>query len=67
MEYINRSGVIKYDVSDMSSGSLPQEALDIIEQSDAVFLAARHLAANPGEIDDMDVNHRGGKPGTMPL
>jgi hypothetical protein len=48
----------------MTGGSLPIEALEIIEQSDTVFLAARHLAANPKEIDDMDVNHRGGKPGT---
>ena len=48
----------------MTGGSLPREALEIIEQADTVFLAARHLAANPQEIDDMDVNHRGGKPGT---
>ena len=48
----------------MTGGSLPREALEIIEQCDTVFLAARHLAAIPKEIDDMDVNHRGGKPGT---
>jgi uncharacterized protein len=47
----------------MTSGSLPREALEIIEQCDTAFLAARHLAAASGEKDDMDVNHRGGKPG----
>jgi hypothetical protein len=47
----------------MTGGSLPREALAIIEQADTVFLAARHLAGNPKEIDDMDVNHRGGKQG----
>lgn len=56
--------MIKYQVPEMTGGSLPREALEIIEQCDTVFLAARHLAANPEEIDDMDVNHRGGKPGT---
>jgi len=47
----------------MTSESLPREALEIIEQADSVLLAARHLAANSKEIDDMDVNNRGGKPG----
>jgi uncharacterized protein len=50
----------------MTSGSLPREALETIEQCDTVFLAARHLAATSKEIDDMDVNHRGGKPGIPP-
>jgi len=47
----------------MTSGTLPKEALGIIEQADTTFLAARHLAANKTEEDDMDVNHRGGNPG----
>jgi uncharacterized protein len=47
----------------MTTGSLPQEALDTIGQCDTVFMAARHLAANPSEVDDIDVNHRGGKAG----
>jgi hypothetical protein len=64
MEFKGRKAVVKHKVPDMTSGSLPKEALEIIEQADTVFLAARHLAANPEEIDDMDVNHRGGKPGT---
>jgi len=51
----------------MTSGSLPREALAIIEQCDSSFLAARHLASDPGEVDDMDVNHRGGKPGLRHL
>jgi hypothetical protein len=55
--------MIKYQVSEMTGESLPREALEIIEQCDTVFLAARHLAADPKEVDDMDVNHRGGKPG----
>jgi uncharacterized protein len=55
--------VIKYQVPEMTGGSLPQEALEIIEQADTVFLAARHLAHNAKEINDMDVNHRGGNPG----
>jgi uncharacterized protein len=49
----------------MADGRLPQDALDTIDQADAVFLAARHLAGNPKEIDDMDLNHRGGKPGLL--
>jgi hypothetical protein len=49
----------------MAKESLPQEALKIIEQCDTVFLAARHLAANSTEIDDMDINHRGGKQGIL--
>jgi hypothetical protein len=48
----------------MTGGSLPKDALEVIEQADSVLLAARHLAANSNEIDDMDVNNRGGKPGT---
>lgn len=55
--------MVKYQIPDMTTGSLPKEALDIIEQCDGVFLSARHLAANREEIDDMDINHRGGKPG----
>jgi hypothetical protein len=47
----------------MTTGSLPKEALDTIEQCDSVFMAARHFAAAPTEIDDIDVNHRGGKAG----
>jgi hypothetical protein len=47
----------------MTGGSLPKEALEIIDQADSVLLAARHLAANSTEIDDMDANNRGGKPG----
>lgn len=43
------------------------EALETIEQCDTVFLAARHFAVFPGEINDMDVNHRGGKPGMIRL
>jgi hypothetical protein len=67
MKYQKREGVVKYQVPDMTTGSLPREALEIIEQSDGVFLAARHLAANPKEVDDMDLNHRGGKPGTVTI
>jgi hypothetical protein len=63
MKYLKRTGKIKYQVLDMTNGSLPREALEIIEQCDAVLLAARHFAHNAKEIDDMDVNHRGGKPG----
>jgi uncharacterized protein len=63
IKYHKREGVIKYQVPDMTEGSLPREALEIIEQCDGVFLAARHLAATPKEVDDMDINHRGGKPG----
>jgi hypothetical protein len=48
---------------EMTDGSLPKEALESIDQADSVLLAARHLAANSNEIDDMDVNNRGGKPG----
>jgi len=48
----------------MSTGNLPREAIETIQQCDTVFMAARHLAAASDEIDDMDVNHRGGKPGT---
>jgi len=47
----------------MTGGSLPEVALEIINQADTVFLAARHLAHNTTEINDMDVNHRGGNPG----
>jgi hypothetical protein len=64
MKYQRRQGVIKYHVPEMTGGSLPHEALATIEQCDSSFMAARHLAADPKEIDDMDVNHRGGKPGT---
>ena len=51
---------MKYQVPEMTDNNLSREALEIIEQCDSVFLAARHLASNPNEIDDMDVNHRGG-------
>jgi len=64
IKYHPREGVVRYQVPDMTEGSLPREALEIIEQCDGVFLAARHLAAEPKEVDDMDLNHRGGKPGT---
>jgi len=67
IKYQKRQGVVKYQVPEMTGGSLPREALETIEQCDGVFLAARHLAANSKEHDDMDVNHRGGKPGTFPL
>ena len=50
----------------MTGGSLPKEALEIIEQADTVFLAARHLAVDSEETDSMDVNHRGGRPGSFP-
>lgn len=50
----------------MTTGGLPRDALDLIRQADTTFLAARHLAATPDETDDMDVNHRGGRPGTFP-
>ena len=66
IQYQKRNGVIKYQVRDMTTGSLPREALETIEQCDGIFLAARHLAANPKEVDDMDLNHRGGKPGILP-
>jgi len=56
--------VIKYDVPQVKDGSLPTEALEIIDQCDSVFITARHLASTPSEVDDMDANHRGGKPGT---
>jgi hypothetical protein len=55
--------VVKYQVSEMTGGSLPKEALEIIDQADSVLLAARHFAADSKEIDDMDVNNRGGRPG----
>jgi uncharacterized protein len=54
---------VKYKVPEMTTGSLPKEALDTIEQCDSIFMAARHFAANPSEMDDVDVNHRGGKAG----
>ena len=65
IKYQKRRGTVKYQVPDMATGSLPREALETIEQCDGVFLAARHLAANPREVDDMDLNHRGGKPGAF--
>ena len=55
--------MVKYQVPEMADGSLPKEALEIIDQADSVLLTARHLAANSNEIDDMDVNNRAGKPG----
>lgn len=55
--------MVKYQVPEMTGGGLPKEALEIIDQADSVLLAARHLAANSTEINDMDVNNRGGKPG----
>jgi hypothetical protein len=63
MKYIQREGKVKYHVPDMTSGRLPQEAVDIIAQCDAVLISARHLAKDPSETSDMDTNHRGGKPG----
>lgn len=63
MKYLKRKGEIKHQVLDTTNGNLPREALEIIEQCDAVLLAARHFAHHANEIDDMDVNHRGGKPG----
>jgi hypothetical protein len=63
IKYHKRDGIVKYKVPEMTTGSLPKEALDTIEQCDSVFMAARHLAATPTEIDDIDVNHRGGKTG----
>jgi uncharacterized protein len=63
MKYKPRVPTVKYHASDMKEGRLPQEALDIIEQTDAVLIAARHLAKTSREINDMDVNHRGGNPG----
>jgi hypothetical protein len=47
----------------MIAGSLPMETIETIQQCDTVFMAARHLAGNADEVDDMDVNHRGGVPG----
>lgn len=67
INYVKRDGVVKYHVPEMIDGSLPKEVLDIIDQCDGVFLAARHLAANSKEKDDMDLNHRGGKPGIAKL
>ena len=64
IKYQKREGSVRYQVPDMTEGSLPREAVEIIEQCDGIFLAARHLAADPQEVDDMDLNHRGGKPGT---
>ena len=65
MKYQKREGIVKYHIPEMLSGSLPHEALAIIEQCDSAFLAARHLASDSSEIDDMDLNHRGGKPGSL--
>lgn len=64
IKYQKREGSVRYQVPDMTEGSLPREASEIIEQCDGIFLAARHLAADSQEVDDMDLNHRGGKPGT---
>jgi len=63
MKYQKREEIVKYHIPEMTSGSLPKEALAIIEQCDTSFIAARHLASDPQEIDDMDVNHRGGNKG----
>jgi uncharacterized protein len=51
----------------MTAGSLPREAIETIQQCDTVFMAARHLAGTADEVDDMDVNHRGGVPGNPSL
>ena len=59
--------MVKYQVPEMSTGSLPRECLETIRQCDTVFMAARHLAATSDEVDDMDVNHRGGTSGTPPV